>query len=196
MHIMIDLETLGTDPDTAPIIQIGAVAFELAEDGPKDTVPFFRCHVNAASNLVHPFHREINPDTVAWWAETDPALLVQIMRGNGVPLAMALGELTIWALGLDSAERNVEGVWGNGATFDISMLEAAYRQEGMRVPWSFRVIRDVRTMAMIAGDNDRCWNGGRVTETERDGKKHDAVVDCLRQLRMVQQTWQTRVRHD
>ena len=193
MHIMIDLETLGTDVTKAPIIQIGAVAFELGEDGPSTGVPFFRLNVNAASNLRAPFCREISPDTVAWWADTDPELLVEIMRGTGVSLTTALGELGVWTI---RADDKIEGVWSNGATFDIAMLEAAYNQEGMRVPWHFRTVRDVRTMAMIAGDDPRCWQLGTITEVEREGKAHDALVDCLRQLRMVQQTWKHRIMHD
>lgn len=200
MHVMVDLETLGTDVVTAPIIQIGAVAFRLEDDGPavdRPGVPWLRLHVNAASNLRPPFNRVINPDTVAWWAETDPDLLVEIMRGEErMDLREALGEIGLWLVKMGDGLRGrtpLEGVWGNGATFDISMLEMAFGQAGLRAPWSFRNIRDVRTMAMIAGDDERCWKGGTVTGIEATGKKHDAVVDCLRQVRMVQQTWKHRV---
>jgi hypothetical protein len=190
---MIDLETLGTDPADAPIIQIAAVAFELGEDGPNMDIEPLRVLVDAPSCLEHPFHRVISPDTVAWWADTDPELLVQLMRDRSrTPLAEALAELGLWIMKTDDG---IEGVWGNGATFDISMLEAAYKQAGLRTPWHFRTIRDVRTMAMIAGDDDRCFNGGTVTLIEARGTKHDALVDCLRQVRMVQQTWMLRVNH-
>lgn len=185
---MIDLETLGTDPVSAPIIQIGAAAFELEGDGP--TGEPFRMHVNAKSCLEHPFHREINPDTVAWWAETDPELLVQIMRSREKGLIEALAELALWIIRIDDG---IEGVWANGATFDISMLEMAYKQAGLRTPWHFRTIRDVRTMAMIAGDHQPCWTEGTITDIERDGQKHDALVDCMRQLRMIQQTMRHKI---
>ena len=61
---MIDLETLGTNSVTAPIIQIGAAAFELTGDGP--TREPFRLHVDSRSCLRPPFNRLIDPDTVAW----------------------------------------------------------------------------------------------------------------------------------
>jgi hypothetical protein len=193
-HIMIDLETLGTDPVEAPIIQIGAVAFELEDDGPSDAYPYFRVMVDAQSCLVPPFTRIISPDTVAWWADTDPELLVRLMRERGGhPLAEALAELGLWIMQIDDG---IEGVWSNGATFDISMLEAAYKQAGLRTPWHFRTVRDVRTMVMIAGNDERCWEGGTITETEAKGIKHDALVDCLRQVRVMQQTWKLRVKQD
>jgi hypothetical protein len=191
---MLDLETLGTDPATAPIIQIGAVGFELGGDGPMAGVPLFSELVSARSCLEPPFCRTLDPDTIVWWAETDPELLVKIMRGQGVSLSNGIASLGIWFARYD--DDGIEGVWSNGATFDIPMLEAAYKQEGYRIPWHFRTVRDVRTMAMIAGDDPRCWNGGTVTETEARGQKHDALVDCLRQVRMVQQVWALKVRHD
>ena len=119
-------------------------------------------------------------------------MLVEIMEGKGVNLDVALGELWTWVSNI----RGVEGVWGNGPTFDVSMLEHAFQQAGMTTPWHYRTVRDVRTMAMIAGDDDACWNGGKITDVERNGKAHNATVDCLRQLRMVQQTWQRRVDHE
>ena len=190
---MIDLETLGVDPITSPIIQIGAAPFQLDEDGPMSGLTqLFRTHVNASSCLVAPFNRRIEPGTVAWWARTDAELLAEIMTGVGLPMAQALYELREWVLGIG---QDIQGVWSNGATFDITMLEIAYRQAGIHIPWPFRAVRDVRTMAMIAGDDDACWNGGTVSAIERDGKKHDALVDCLRQIRLVQQTWQRRVKH-
>ena len=192
MHVMIDLETLGTNPATAPIIQIGAVGFTLTGDGPAERTALFRTNVDARSCLRAPFNRRIDPSTVAWWVNTDAPLLAKIMGGDGLPLAQALVNINEWFARLGSPP---EGVWANGATFDVTMMEVAYEQAGLPTPWSYRAIRDVRTMAMIAGDDNACWEGGTKTAYELTGQKHDALVDCLRQLRMVQQTWQRRVRH-
>ena len=197
-HIMIDLETLGIHPVSAPIIQVAAIPFELDGDGPAlpahvGAMQPFNAFVDVASNLREPFNRRIEPDTVAWWAETDPQMLVAIMRDEeAIPLHMVLGQLSVWDIFLDAA--NVEGVWANGATFDVTMLEVAYAQAEMTAPWHFRTIRDVRTIAMIAAGDDACWQGGTITERERTGKKHDALVDCLRQIRLVQQTYQRRIK--
>jgi hypothetical protein len=188
---MIDLETLGTHPATAPIIQIGAVGFSLAGDGPHERVPLFRSHIDAKSCLIEPFNRYIDPATVAWWVRTDPQLLLEIMEGKGLALSLVLIALNEWFAQLGGPP---EGVWGNGSTFDIAMLETAYEQASLPLPWSYRAIRDVRTMAMIAGDDNACWEGGTKTPYEQTGQKHDALVDCLRQVRMVQQTWKRRVR--
>jgi hypothetical protein len=112
------------------------------------------------------------------------------MRSREKGLTEALAELALWIIRIDDG---IEGVWSNGACFDVVMLEAAYKQAGMRVPWHFRTIRDVRTMAMIAGDHQPCWTDGNITDIERDGQKHDALVDCMRQLRMIQQTMRHRI---
>lgn len=192
MHIMIDLETLGTSPVTAPIIQIGAVAFSLTGDGPAERAPLFHVTIEAASSMGPPFNRRIDPSTVAWWAKTDPALLVEILEGKGMPLDHGLRALTEWFTRIGEAP---EGLWSNGPTFDVVMLELAYQQAHLPIPWSYRAIRDMRTMSMIAGDDNLCWEGGTKTLHEQTGQKHDALVDCLRQVRVIQQTWKRRVRH-
>jgi len=41
-------------------------------------------------------------------------------------------------------------IWGNGATFDVSMLENAYRMLELPIPWMFWDVRDVRTIVQLA----------------------------------------------
>mgnify|MGYP006408929027 CR=1 FL=1 len=61
MHIMIDLETMGTRPD-APIISIGAVAFDA--NGPLDS---FYAGVNLGSSVNS--GAKIDASTVLWWMQ-------------------------------------------------------------------------------------------------------------------------------
>ncbi len=37
-------------------------------------------------------------------------------------------------------------VWGNGANFDIGILEHAYDQYQIEIPWEFWNVRDCRTI--------------------------------------------------
>jgi len=75
-------------------------------------------------------------------------------------------------------------VWGNGATFDISILEAAYRQRGIPIPWAFWNIRDVRTIAALA------WPHVKKDHTEFVGVPHRALDDAKHQARYVSAMWQ------
>lgn len=191
MHFMIDLETLGTDPVTAPIVQIAVVPFTLTGDGPCELVDF-QCYVSAGSNEDAPFYRRASADTIKWWVGTNASLLAKIMGNpDAIALRSALGILADYfpTIGVD-----IDGVWANGPTFDISMLNAAFGQAGMKSPLPFRAERCVRTMAMIAGDDPDCWEGGTKTALEQQGEAHDARVDCHRQIRMVQQTFQRRIK--
>jgi len=61
MHIMIDLETMGTRPD-APIIAIGAVSFDVDTDWVWRTF-----YVNIDLQSAVSAGAKIDPSTVMWW---------------------------------------------------------------------------------------------------------------------------------
>ena len=43
----------------------------------------------------------------------------------------------------------IEGVWGNGASFDNVLLATAYKRLGMETPWPFWKDRCFRTMKNV-----------------------------------------------
>lgn len=65
--------------------------------------------------------------------------------------------------------------WGNGSTFDITILEAWFNAVGVRCPWKFWNVRDVRTAVDLLGINPK--------EFTRDGTYHNALDDCLHQIK-------------
>jgi hypothetical protein len=191
MHLMLDMETLGTHPVTAPILQISLVPFNLDEDGPLKNANDFQCFVSAQSNEGYPFRRRANCDTIRWWAETNPALLAKIMdKEHGISLAKALQRIVGYIQAIRNEGLTIDGIWAKGPTFDISMIESAFEQAGIPVPWDFRDHRCVRTMEMIGGKG---FDGGTKTARELSGELHDARVDCDKQIRLVQQVWQRKL---
>jgi inhibitor of KinA sporulation pathway (predicted exonuclease) len=77
-------------------------------------------------------------------------------------------------------------VWSNGATFDIAILENAYRQLGYEehIPWLYPHIRDVRTVCALAEG---------VVNKELflfQGTPHVAVDDAIHQAKYVCAMWQ------
>jgi len=67
--------------------------------------------------------------------------------------------------------------WGNGAAFDISMLEHCYRQYGIDAPWEFWDVRDCRTIEHISTLDKRSF--------KRDGVHHGALDDALHQVKYI-----------
>lgn len=175
-QVPIDLETLGTSPDSK-ILSIGAVAV-CAETG--QTLKFYSgCSIASQDN------RTQSASTLAWWegqsAEARKAL--DYAKSDECPtLEDALGELTAW-LGKLGETHDVYP-WGNGSDFDIAMLNHAYKQISDFVPWNFRSSRDMRTLYDITlrfGMDIRA-------NTKRVGTHHNALDDAQFQADVVMES--------
>lgn len=160
MHVMIDLETMGTRP-TAPIIAIGAVTFDGEEIN--DT---FYANVDLQSSVDS--GAVVDPKTVMWWMQqSDDARGALIASANLVELSVALDRFSSWL------PKGIGGVWGNGASFDNVILSESYRRLNLTPPWPFWADRCYRTMKNMHPD----------VEMERNGTHHNAVDDAKSQAK-------------
>lgn len=155
MHIMIDLETMGTRP-TAPILSIGAVAFD---DGGMHK-KFYR-NVDLESTVEA--GAIIEPATVMWWLTQSDDARAALTDDIVEPIEDVLEAFSLWA-----TEQPIDGVWGNGATFDNVLLAEAYKRLDMQTPWPFWKDRCYRTVK----------NMFPVIELERIGTHHHALADA------------------
>ena len=64
IHGMIDLETLGVEPDSV-IITLGAVKFDPYSDAEPNHGLYLRCDVEEQSEK---YSRSIDDNTLAWWS--------------------------------------------------------------------------------------------------------------------------------
>lgn len=174
-HVMIDLETLGTTCD-APIVAIGAVQFDPAAG--KTGENFYR-RIDWDSAIKS---RRVSGDTLKWWMKQPDGARMEIVK-NGVSMDSALTEFSTYLSSLPVAGAGHQ-VWGNGATFDISMLEHAYTQYKIHTPWKFWNVRDCRTIEELAkGLLDK-------KDIPRAGTHHNALDDALYQCAYVSAMWQ------
>jgi acyl carrier protein len=171
-HLMIDLETLGT-PSNSVICSIGAVEFDLksGEIGRKfhETISIQSC-LDAGL--------KIQGETIGWWfQQSDSARLALLKDNKTLSEVLYLFRRFIESLGIDSLM-----VWGNGSRFDLGQLHDAYRANNKQVvPWQFRNERDVRTYIM-----DHLFVR---EETTFIGVQHNALDDCLHQIRYMCKTY-------
>lgn len=171
-HVMIDLETMGNGHD-ASITQIGAVAFTEEVVLPGEFSADVRLASSAAAGL------KIDPSTVTWWMEQDGAARAAWLQSQkqAWALSRALHELEKWLTPLKA-----EGIWSHGSTFDLPILNNAYRSFGNSPGWNFRDARDTRTLFWLCKLNSfDPW-----AEDAVEGEvKHKAVDDARRQTRAV-----------
>lgn len=163
--MMIDIETLDDRKDSV-VLSIGAVFFDI-EKGVLG--PMFDATLNIDSQLKK--GRTVSARTIAWWmgqapetktifkSEQDPQMVLGVFREAFYP-------------SLDTKPN----VWGNGASFDISILESLYSTYEIKHPWAYNKIMDLRTFKrFVAG-------GAKI---ENDGSKHRALDDAVAQANYV-----------
>ena len=165
-HVMIDLETMSTRPD-AVILEIAAVPFSLEKDIVYHEEAFQR-HVTIDSCLDAGLH--LSGGTVAWWLEQSEEARRAIVIGqrSGIPIGEALELLYRWFQLYD----DLEGVWSHGATFDLPILDYAFKTiRGSSPPWPYSITRDTRTAAWMATN--------KYLRADRGAGVHLALADAI-----------------
>ncbi len=118
-HLMIDLETMGKNPD-APIISIGAIFFDpqTGDMGPEFSKTI---DLETAGGVI-------DRDTIKWWLKQSREAQSAIMTDE-IPLDDALLQLREF-IDENSGEFFIQ-VWGNGANFDNTILRRSYERQGI-----------------------------------------------------------------
>ena len=170
IHGMLDLETLGVDPDTA-IMTLGAVKFDPYTDAEPHSELYMRLDVEEQTEV---YQRTINDDTLAWWASQPQAIQDEAFGDHDrTSVADFVRQLNRWCVGLDK-------IWCQGPTFDFVILQDFYKNLGYPVPWNYWQIRDSRTLfAMMPTDPRK-----QIQE-----QLHNALADCYYQAKCVQQSY-------
>lgn len=167
LSVMLDLETFGTSPQ-APVVQIAALPFDLstgeffATDGFYMTcVPDLRKYVSDYSTLKF------------WLTTTTPEARVAVFANEQArPLAEVLLRLRQWTMDRGLSK---QPLWALPASFDIVILENAFRTEEIQWPWHYNVPRCLRTVYELAG----------ITKDQRirPENEHDAMSDAVSQVK-------------
>ncbi|MGE0951245.1 3'-5' exoribonuclease [Escherichia coli] len=176
-HLMIDLETMGTNTN-APIVVIGAVFFDpqTGEIGPVFYIVI---------SLTDAMNTGAVPDggTIEWWLKQSSEARAAILTDQ-VKLKDALSQFREF-INEYSDEKFVQ-VWGNGATFDNAILRTSYERLDIPCPWRYHNDRDVRTIVELGKTID--FDARTVIPFE--GVRHNALDDTRHQAKYVTATIQ------
>ncbi|HAP0161417.1 TPA: exonuclease [Escherichia coli] len=174
IHLSVDLETMGTNPD-APINSIGGKFFDPAtgEMGPEFSKTI---NMDTAGGVI-------DRDTIKWWLKQSREAQSAILTDE-IPLDDALLQLREF-IDENSGEFFVR-VWGNGANFDNVILRRSYERQGIPCPWRYCNDRDVRTIVEL---------GNAIGFDVRmaipfEGVPHNALDDARHQAKQVSAIWQ------
>ncbi|EPM8270449.1 3'-5' exoribonuclease domain-containing protein [Escherichia coli] len=172
-HLMIDLKTMGKNPD-APIISIGAIFFDpqTGDMGPEFSKTI---DLETAGGVI-------DRDTIKWWLKQSREAQSAIMTDE-IPLDDALLQLREF-IDENSGEFFVQ-VWGNGANFDNTILRRSYERQGIPCPWRYYNDRDVRTIVELGKAIDFDVR----TAIPFEGERHNALDDARYQAKYVSAIW-------
>lgn len=168
-NVMIDIETMGTGHNAA-VIAIGAVRFD-PDTGDIDPDAFYM----KIDKYDADKHGVIDLSTLEWWDRQSEEARIEAFSGAATTY-YAANALSEW---LNISDK----VWGNGACFDITVLESMFKSVNCLIPWKFWNVRDCRTVEAMAyglvGKGD----------IERKGTHHNALDDAIYQASYISAMW-------
>lgn len=178
MNVMIDLETLGTKPNTY-ILTLAAVAF-LPITGKAPYVFYEKIDVDS-----YPRNGAFSFDfsTLGWWMKQNTAATTEAF--SGLPrknIEVVLRHLSKWIHDLSPDPGSIK-VWSQGASFDIPILEYTMSYFNIEIPWKFYNVRDTRTLYDVAGI---AYSKVTLPKTS-ERVEHNSLSDCLKQVEAVRQ---------
>lgn len=168
-HIMIDIETLGTKSNSV-ILSVGAVQFDLRGN------VHDRYHKGIEIQSCLDIGMEVDGYTIEWWLKQKHENIARLMSIDCLPLKTVLLQLYDCFV---SMLKPITYVWSHGSSFDLVLLENAYKAAGWKGAWwKYSNVRDTRTLFDLA-NYEYIAKGG-----------HDALEDAKNQAKAVQEAYQ------
>lgn len=161
---MIDLETLDNRSSSA-IVSIGACLFDRTTGEIMDT---FYERISWTAALAS--GGTVGASTLKWWFKQSDEARLELTKGGGIKISVAMNKLAGFI-------PYMSRVWGNGSSFDISILEHTMGRCSVKIPWAHWNVRDVRTVCDLATMKRE--------DVPFEGEKHNALDDAIHQAQYV-----------
>jgi len=163
-HVMIDLETLGTDYN-AVIVAVGAVLFDFETPCPIET-----WYANVDPRSCVDAGLTMTPETVTWWMQQNDSAR-ELFKTKGYGLKTTLNLFSAWI-----KEHDPDLIWGNGADFDNVLMASAYKAIKEPLPWKYYKNACFRTMKNLFK-----------VQVPREGIYHNALDDAIYQVSVLRE---------
>lgn len=169
-NIMLDLECLDSRAQTAIIVSVGAVYFDL-ETGKLGNEFYHEINLKGLHEQYDVYKRSLSFDTLVWWMQqTDDAR--KVFWPTEVEKVLPAYMLHEFAKFCQQAEK--VKVWGNGVDYDNVCLRSLYEDYNLRCPWHYSNNRCYRTFKSCHGNKAKLI---------REGVHHNALSDSITQAK-------------
>lgn len=172
MHtdIVLDLETLGVNSD-APILSIGAVRFDPYANDVWDSFSYTFYRVLPAQIQLTKYGRKPDASTIQWWLDQSDGAKAVFNHPDVDPtraINQALEEFADFTTG-------VKYIWGNGSTFDNTILRSLFAATGQNWPLPYWADADLRTLQRLAKVDKPATNPRMIQHHALDDAKYEAL---------------------
>lgn len=174
-HLMVDIESLGNDC----ICQIGMCSFDI-ETG--EVFNQYRINIDFDTISGSP-----NPSTVKWWLQQSKEVQDSVLNSRSYgtrgetegtfKMFDVDSELEVFKL-VDNVFSEHKRIWSH-ATFDFVSIMNVFKRLGIKPKFSWKHAMDIRTLVNLARTEVKGFMIDRV------GVQHDALNDCLTQVKYV-----------
>lgn len=172
-HVMIDLETLDTKPGGV-VLSAGLVRFDPTLGRVQDTEELREKSLKVVFDLNESISNgfTMSASTLKWWFR-------QSKQAQEASFFAQESSISDGLLKINNYLTRGDKVWGNGANFDIPLLEAYYNRRHLPLPWAYNKVRCHRTMV----NTHLMHPAGHVPANVL---AHDPVTDSIYQAQMLQ----------
>lgn len=151
--LMLDIESLALG--TRPVItQVALLGYDLEEDELLEPrhVQFYP--VDPQQQIIPP--RRISASTIAWWMKQSDearARFEQSVSDDFAELPALARHLIATVNQLTQEGRINYEIVAKGPQFDVAAIETLLEDLGLKTPWDYQKVRDLRTLMATAGIN-------------------------------------------
>lgn len=174
--MMVDVETTGTNPANAAMIQLAAIQFN-AKTG--DIGPSFNRCLAIAPN------RYWDESTREWWGRQNKAVFDDIVARMEDPRAVVEDFFRFACMNAPQRSPSHPGgfrFWSKPLTFDWSFVASYMTQYGLQMPFHYRIARDMNTyIAALRGTFEHV----SMDHITMQGDAHNALFDCAIQIKQL-----------
>jgi hypothetical protein len=171
--LMLDFETLDTRPTTV-VLSLGAVLFDREKIIEEQ---YFKFDVQSQLD----FGRSVSLSTMLWWmGQSEDAQKVLVPNKEEDLELHEFVEAFDWFVTNNELNKMNLNVWGNGATFDIAIMNDILRDHGQPLPWNYWGEKCYRTF----NDVTQCKQMRKF-----EGVKHNALDDARHQANCLLDYW-------
>ena len=185
---MLDIETLGTEPDSI-ITELGIYTFSKNESY---TPASLHCRIGITGQIRA--GRTISSSTLKWHFEKTAVNFLEYIDADKSNIDDALSALKLF---VEAEKRKMPGckiyIWANSPIFDIIILKDLYKSLGYPIEetifnedlFEYQTIMDYRTIAKLIEKEDLDLIKQEVESESEEGSSHNALYDAIHQSKVL-----------